>query len=222
MLEAEQIIGYSFKDAALLRQALTHPSFGGDYHVPHYQRLEFLGDAVLELYVSEALYSRFPDAPEGKLTRMRADLVCENALSAALVRLGLPRFIRLSTGEMRSNGQSKPSIQCDVFEAIIGAIFVDGGREAADAFIERAIGEEIRRDSDKSEHLDYKSRMQTLLQKQGRTPVYELVERTGPVHAPTFTYRLLCEGTELGRGSGSTKQAAQTEAARQALEKTNS
>lgn len=217
MTEAERLIGYEFKTPALLSQALTHPSFGGDYHVPHYQRLEFLGDAVLELYVSEALYRKFPDEPEGKLTRMRADLVCEASLSEALRRLDLQKFIRLSVGETRSGGQDKPSIQCDILESVIGAIYLDGGRKCAGEFIERAIGEKLRSDSARNDHLDYKSRLQAIMQAAGGMPVYELISSSGPAHAPVFEYRVLDGDTELGRGSGSSKQAAQLEAARDAL-----
>lgn len=221
MTEAERLIGYEFETPALLSQALTHPSFGGDYHVPHYQRLEFLGDAVLELYVSEVLYRRFPSEPEGKLTRMRADLVCEASLSAALREMGLQKFIRLSVGETRSGGQDKPSIQCDILESIIGAIYLDGGRKCAAEFIERAIGSKLRLDTSREDHLDYKSRLQAVLQAAGGMPVYELLSSSGPAHAPVFEYRVLDGEKELGRGSGSSKQAAQLEAAKDALRRQN-
>lgn len=219
MLEAEERIGYAFTDKALLNQALTHPSFGGDYKVPHYQRLEFLGDAVLEMYVSERLYKLYPDLTEGKLTRMRADLVCEESLSRALSGMGLEGFIRLSVGEMRTGGQQKPSIRCDVFEAILGAIYLDGGFEKAGAYIERALGESLTRDTSREGHFDYKSSLQTLLQAQGTLPVYELISCSGPAHAPVFEYSVARDGVILGRGSGHSKQAAQLEAAKQALEK---
>lgn len=217
MNSAEAKIGYTFTDPGLLMQALTHPSYGGDYHVPHYQRLEFLGDAVLELYISEALYKAYPDQPEGKLTRMRADLVCEGTLSEAFRRLDLPRFVRLSVGEDRSGGRNKPSIQCDILEAIIGAIYLDGGRKPAGEFIHRALGDMLRRNSASEDHLDSKSRLQALLQAEGKMPVYEMTQTEGPAHDPVFTYTVKCGDRILGLGRGHSKQQAQLEAAADAL-----
>ena len=217
MNNVETRIGYCFHNRALLEAALTHPSYGGDYHVEHYQRLEFLGDAVLELYVSEALYRAYPSLPEGKLTRMRADLVCEAALSRAALRLGLNEPIRLSVGEERSGGRQKPSILCDVMEAVIGAVYLDGGRKKAGELIDRAIGENIREGNATSDHLDAKSRLQALLQSKGLMPVYTLVAHEGPDHMPVFRYAVSAEGKTLGEGEGHSKQNAQIEAAKQAL-----
>lgn len=219
MLAAEELIGYSFKNKALLNQALTHPSFGMDYHVPHYQRLEFLGDAVLELHISELLYAAHPELSEGMLTRMRADLVCEASLSKALRDMGLNQFIRLSVGETRSGGRDKPSIQCDVFEAIIGAMYMDGANEEANRFIDTALKSVIENGKPEDRHIDYKSSLQELLQAKGGMPVYELVEATGPAHKPVFTYRVMSGGEELGCAEGGSKQQAQLNAAKQALEK---
>ena len=217
MTEAEAIIGYEFKDRTLLRQALTHPSYGGDHRVSDYQRLEFLGDAVLELYVSEALYREYPDLGEGKLTRMRADLVKEETLSAALKRLGLNGHILLSVGEERSGGRNKNSILCDVFESVIGAIYLDGGRRCASSFIKKALGDQLWADTSKEDHLDCKSRLQSLLQAQGDMPAYELISRSGPDHEPVFIYTVSASGRILGTGKGHSKQAAQLEAAKMAL-----
>ena len=217
MTEAENRIGYEFKNKALLTQALTHPSYGGDHHVPHYQRLEFLGDAVLELYVSEALYRSYPSLTEGKLSRMRADLVRESTLANALIKLKLNEDIRLSVGEDRSGGRSKPSILCDVLEAVIGAVYLDGGRREAGAFIARALGDVLRVDTSRDDHLDSKSRLQSVLQAGGSMPEYELIRAEGPAHAPVFTYAVKAEGKVLGEGSGQSKQQAQLEAAAAAL-----
>ena len=170
MTGAEDKIGYRFKDRSLLQQALTHPSYGGDHRVPHYQRLEFLGDAVLELYISEMLYKAYPDMPEGKLTRMRADLVKEETLSGAVKDMGIPPYIRLSAGEDKSGGRDKSSILCDIFEAVAGAIYLDGGRREAGEFIRRALGERLNRDTSRDDHLDSKSRLQALLQAVGDMP----------------------------------------------------
>ena len=217
MTEAESRIGYEFQNRSLLIQALTHPSYGSDHHTPHYQRLEFLGDAVLELYVSEALYRSYPDLPEGKLSRMRADLVKESTLAEALTRLKLNDLILLSVGEDRSGGRHKPSILCDVLEAVIGAVYLDGGRRKAGEFIKRALGEQLRRDTSRDDHLDSKSRLQSVLQAQGEMPVYELTAAEGPAHAPSFTYVVKAGETVLGTGTGHSKQLAQLEAAQNAL-----
>ncbi len=219
MKEVEARIGYEFKDGELLKQALTHPSYGSDHHVPHYQRLEFLGDAVLELYVSELLYRSYPEAGEGKLTRMRADMVKESTLSRALLRLGLDRYIRLSVGEDKSGGRGKPSILCDIFEAVTGAIYLDGGRRAAGGFIARALGDLLKADTSNEDHLDYKSRLQSILQAKGLMPEYELLSQEGPPHAPVFRFRVSAQGETLGEGSGHSKQSAQLDAAKDALNK---
>ena len=219
MTEVEALIGYEFRDKNLLRQALTHPPYGGDHHVSDYQRLEFLGDAVLELYVSEALYRLYPHMGEGKLTRMRADLVRESSLCRALRNLGLEKHIFLSVGEERGGGREKPAILCDVFEAVAGAIYLDGGRAKAGAYIQKALGDALRADTSAEDHLDHKSRLQSVLQAQGDMPVYEMLGREGPDHAPVFRYAVRASGGVLGKGSGPSKQAAQLEAAAQALKK---
>ena len=121
------LLGYHFKDESLLETALTHPSLGGDKHIPHYQRLEFLGDAVLELAVSRYLFSHYPDVQEGKLTFARARLVREETLFAASKKFSLGKFVRLSVGEEHTGGRSKPSILSDVMEAIFAAVYLDGG-----------------------------------------------------------------------------------------------
>ncbi len=213
-----QKLGYHFKDLSLLETALTHPSFGGDHHVPHYQRLEFLGDAVLELAISRYLYFEFPQIDEGKLTRIRAGLVREETLCRAAQRLELGRYIRLSVGEDRSGGRTKPSILCDVMEAVLAAVYLDGGFEAAVGIIRRALAEDLHPRM-LEDHLDAKSRLQEILQRTGEMPRYEFVSMEGPPHAPVFRYRAVTEDRALGEGTGSSKQQAQQEAARDALRK---
>ena len=209
-------LGYRFKDSKLLVTALTHPSYGGDHHVPHYQRLEFLGDAVLELAVSEYLYSELPEVDEGKLTRIRAALVREESLCRAAKRIGLGSYMRLSVGEERSGGRSKPSILADVLEAVFAAVYLDGGFRCAVKVIRDVLGEELRRDT-LEDHLDAKSRLQELMQRDGAMPAYEYVSMEGPPHAPVFYYRVLDGDKVLGEGSGQSKQNAQQAAARDAL-----
>ena len=211
-------IGYRFGDAKLLATALTHPSFGGDHHVPHYQRLEFLGDAVLELAVSRYLYYELPEVDEGKLTRIRAALVREESLNRAAQRIGLGEFIRLSVGEERSGGRQKPSILSDVMEAVLAAVYLDAGFDEAVRIIDMVLGEELRPEVLK-DHLDAKSRLQELMQREGRMPSYDYLSMEGPPHAPVFSYRVMDGEQELGRGSGTSKQNAQQAAARDALKR---
>ncbi len=211
-------LGYRFKNRELLVTALTHPSYGGDHHVPHYQRLEFLGDAVLELAVSEYLYSELPEVDEGRLTRIRAALVREETLCRAARRIGLGEFIRLSVGEERSGGRNKPSILSDVMEAVFAAVYLDGGFERAVQVVRIALRDELNPRS-LADPLDAKSRLQELLQRDGGMPSYEYLSMEGPPHAPVFFYRV-CDGERvLGSGSGSSKQNAQQAAASDALKR---
>ena len=214
----EERLGHIFQDRKLLETALTHPSFGGDHHVPHYQRLEFLGDAVLELAVSRYLYFELPEVDEGKLTRIRAALVREESLNRAARRIGLGEFIRLSVGEERSGGREKPSILSDVMEAVLAAVYLDAGFDEAVRIIGMVLGEELRPEVLK-DHLDAKSRLQELMQRDGRMPSYDYLSMEGPPHAPIFAYRVMDGEQELGRGSGTSKQNAQQAAARDALKR---
>ena len=214
----EDRLGHRFRDRKLLETALTHPSFGGDHHVPHYQRLEFLGDAVLELAVSRYLYFELPEVDEGKLTRIRAALVREESLNRAAQRIGLGEFIRLSVGEERSGGRRKPSILSDVMEAVLAAVYLDAGFDEAVRIIDMVLGEELRPEVLK-DHLDAKSRLQELMQRDGRMPSYDYLSMEGPPHAPVFSYRVMDGEQELGRGSGTSKQNAQQAAARDALKR---
>ena len=214
----EERLGHIFQNRKLLETALTHPSFGGDHHVPHYQRLEFLGDAVLELAVSRYLYFELPEVDEGKLTRIRAALVREESLNRAARRIGLGDFIRLSVGEERSGGREKPSILSDVMEAVLAAVYLDAGFDEAVRIIGMVLGEELRPEVLK-DHLDAKSRLQELMQREGRMPSYDYLSMEGPPHAPVFAYRVMDGEQELGRGSGTSKQNAQQAAARDALKR---
>ena len=210
-------LGYAFHDETLLRTALTHPSYGGDRHVPHYQRLEFLGDAVLQLAISRFLFEHYADQ-EGTLSRARARLVCEESLFEASKQYGLGEYLILSPGEERTGGRERPSILADVMEAVFAAVYLDGGWEEAEALILRALEKPLRdHPVNRRVDYDYKSLLQILTQKEhGAMPTYELVERTGEAHRPTFVMRVLLDGRELARGSGHSKHAAQQEAAQAA------
>lgn len=218
MRELCEKLGYNFKNLKLLDTALTHPSFGGDYHVPHYQRLEFLGDAVLELAISKYLFFEFPDMDEGKLTRIRAGLVREETLCRAALRLDLGRYIRLSVGEQRSGGRNKPSILSDVMEAVLAAVYLDGGFDCAVEVIRRALGDDLHPRM-LEDHLDAKSRLQEILQRDGEMPQYEFISMKGPPHAPEFYYSVVLGEQVLGEGRGTSKQNAQQAAARDALKR---
>jgi len=214
-----QRLGYFFRDEKLLETALTHPSIGGEKHIPHYQRLEFLGDAVLELAVSRYLFTHYPNVQEGKLTFARARLVREETLFAASKKYGLAGFIRLSSGEEHTGGREKPSIVSDVMEAVFAAVYLDGGYDAAEKLILSALSDALSGDPFTGT-TDHKSRLQMFTQKNGgSTPVYELVSASGQAHKPTFTMRVLLDGRELAVGSGSNKQAAQQQAAEIAYNK---
>ena len=214
----EERLGYRFRNEKLLETALTHPSFGGDHHVPHYQRLEFLGDAVLELAVSRHLFFELPEVDEGKLTRIRAALVREETLSRAAQRIGLGDFILLSVGEERSGGRKKPSILADVMEAVLAAVYLDGGFDQAVRIISDILKEELRPEV-LQDHLDAKSRLQEILQREGSMPSYEFISMEGPPHAPVFSYLVKDGERQLGSGQGTSKQNAQQAAARDALKR---
>jgi len=212
-------LGYHFKNETLLLTALTHPSMSGDKHLPNYQRLEFLGDAVLELAVSRYLFTRYPNVQEGKLTFARARLVREEALFAAAAKFDLGRFIRLSPGEEHTGGRKKPSIVADVMEAVFAAVYLDGGYDAAEKLILTALSDALSGDPFQNV-TDYKSRLQMLTQKNGgATPTYELISSSGEAHRPTFTMRVMLNGEFLAEGTGSSKQAAQQQAAQIAYNK---
>lgn len=211
MTRASEIPGYSFRDPGLLELALTHPSAG----TPDNQRLEFLGDAVLELLVSEKLYRAYPDKAEGELTGLRARLVCEDTLSRLADGLCLGEALRVAPGEERTGGRKRPSILCDTIEAVIAAVYLDGGLGAARKLInsllpdpEELVGSE--RDS--------KSLLQERLQSLGEpVPAYRLVRQSGPPHDPRFEVAVFRGNTELARGEGRSKKQAEQAAARKAL-----
>ena len=212
-------LGYRFRDSKLLVTALTHPSYGGDHHVPHYQRLEFLGDAVLELAVSEYLYSELPEVDEGKLTRIRAALVREETLCRAAKRIGLGAFIRLSVGEERSGGRNKPSILCDVMEAVLAAVYLDGGLEEARALIHRVLLQREREEVVEERRRDFKTELQELVQRRSDQVLrYEMVGSSGPDHAKVFEARVTINGQTAGTGTGRSKKEAEQAAARNALD----
>ncbi|MGI5899197.1 MAG: ribonuclease III [Christensenellales bacterium] len=205
----QERLGYSFSDVSLLRLALTHPSYGA----PNNQRLEFLGDAVLQLCISEKLYDENPEAPEGKLTRQRALLVQERSLYSAALRLDIGGSLILGKGELVSGGNLRPSILADAMEAIIGAIFLDSGLDAARSFVKHML-----LNIDSSEWRDYKTELQEFVQAQGKQmPTYEIICSEGPAHDIRITAAVFIDGRRMGVGKGKSRKDADQAAARQAL-----
>jgi ribonuclease-3 len=209
-------LGHRFANESLLQRALTHRSFGAE----HNERLEFLGDAVFNLAVSRLLYDRHAASDEGDLTRVRAHLVREDSLHRAAVALGLPEALRLSEGELRAGGAQRPSILADALEAIIGAVFIDGGYEPAHALVRRVFGEVIDASEADSWSKDAKTELQEWLQaRRIAVPAYRIVATRGQAHAQTFEVECAVAALALAeRGEGRSRRAAEQEAARAMLD----
>ncbi len=214
----EERIGYKFENIALLKQAITHSSFTNEQKInkaKHYERLEFLGDAVLELVSSEFLFTEHKNMPEGELTKMRASMVCEPSLAFCARDLELGQFMLLGKGEEITGGRHRDSIISDAMEAVIGAIYLDGGMEHAKSFIYRFILSDL---EDKQLFYDSKSNLQELIQgKLKKDFHYELLEESGPEHDKIFVVEVFMEQESLGKGQGRTKKAAEQQAAYEAL-----
>lgn len=208
-------IGHAFADPALLRQALTHRSAGS----PHYERLEFLGDSVLSLVVSELLYQRFPRAREGQLTRMRSSIVRGPTLAKIARALGVGGALHLGGGELKSGGFDRDSILADAVEAIIGALYLDGGMPVAAAFIQRRFGTEIDAVNPDKPNKDAKTRLQEVLQARGLgLPEYRIVAESGASHDRHFVVGCDCPGIDGEvRGEGGSRRRAEQDAANRAL-----
>lgn len=216
----EKKIDYSFKDMSLLQTALTHSSFANESKkaTKSNERLEFLGDAVLSIVVSDYIFSHCPDFPEGDLTKLRASLVCEKTLCEFSKNLGVGEFLKLSKGEVNSDGNKRPSILADAFEAIIAAIYLDGGIESARKFILKFIVPLIK-DPKPRKFKDYKTTLQEIIQKnKGETISYNLVEESGPDHNKHFVVEVYLNNNVIGKGGGHSKKDAEQQAAREALE----
>ncbi|HAN50988.1 MAG TPA: ribonuclease III [Lachnospiraceae bacterium] len=216
--ELEEAIGYHFHNQELLIQALTHSSYANEKHMKPLsdnERLEFLGDAVLELVSSEFLYQNYPNDNEGKLSKLRASLVCEPTLSYCTEEMDLKKYIRLSFGEEKTGGRNRKSIRSDALEAVIGAMFLDGGLEPAKEFVLRFILTDIEH---KKLYHDCKTALQEIVQAEHTAPLtYELIKEEGPDHAKVFTVEAKVGDLVIGQGVGSSKKAAEQEAAYQGI-----
>ena len=218
--DLEEAIGYHFKNISLLQNALTHSSYANErWHnsLLSNERLEFLGDSILGMLVAEYLYRNFPDRPEGDLTRMRADMVCEKTLAAVANRIGLGQHLMLGHGEEQGGGRSRDSILADAMESVIAACFLDGGMDAALQFIRRFILTEV--PVTKLHNEDYKTKLQELVQqKKNQVLSYELIGQSGPDHDKKFDVEVSLNGKKVGVGSGRSKKRAEQDAAREAIQ----
>ncbi len=215
----QSILQYTFTDTNLLRLAMTHSSYAHEYLADtefYNERIEFLGDAVLELAVSNMLYHTMK-GQEGDLSRRRAQIVCEPSLAYVARTLDLGPYLNLSRGEDKNGGRQRDSILSDFVEALIGALYLDGGYEAAFRFIEREILSRLEEIEVHTEQ-DYKTQLQEIVQTEHLSPVYTLIGEDGPPHNRVFTMQVEIDGRVLGTGSGRSKKAAEQHAARKALE----
>ena len=218
--DLETAIGYRFQNITLLQNALAHSSYANErWHnsLKSNERLEFLGDSILGMVVAEHLYRNFPDRPEGELTRMRADMVCEKALAAIAERIDLGQHLLLGHGEEQGGGRNRDSILADAVESVIAACFLDGGMEAARSFIERVVLSDV--PVRKLRNADYKTALQELVQqKKNQQLSYKLTGESGPDHDKHFEVAVLLNGIPVGNGIGSSKKRAEQDAARAAIE----
>ena len=220
LTKLEQGLGYTFRNKALLENALTHSSYANENrerHIPDNERLEFLGDSILGFVVADYLYRNFPDKPEGELTRIRADLVCERNLAEAAATIELGTFLKLGHGEEQSGGRTRDSIVSDAMESVIAASFMDGGFAAAKEIIDRLILSNIPKG--RPRNFDYKTALQELVQrKKDQQLHYALVGESGPDHDKHFEVEVQLNGKAVGRGVGSSKKRAEQAAAEAAIE----
>lgn len=218
MEQLQNNLGYHFKNPALLARALTHSSYANERRVDtgDNERLEFLGDSVLGFITAEYLFANHRDFPEGELTKLRAYAVCEKSLFSYAEEIGLGHYLKLGKGEERTGGRTRPSVLSDAFEAVIAAIYLDGGIDEAKKFVLRFVVPYVEA---KPTFKDYKTMLQEVVQKnQGETLEYVLVSETGPDHDKCFTVEVHLNSNVIGRGVGGSKKKAEQNAAKEALE----
>ena len=221
MTDLQNKIGYQFKNPALLNEALTHSSYANEHksqHIKYNERLEFLGDSVLSIVVSDYIYKNCPELPEGELTKLRASLVCEKSLYEFAKKIDLGKYLILSKGERNNGGADRPSILSDAFEALIAAIYIDGGLAPASKHILNFVIPAIK-NSKKKKINDYKTTLQEIIQKNpGEKLEYILVKESGPDHNKHFVVEVHLNSNVIGKGGGRSKKEAEQQAAREALE----
>lgn len=215
----EQSIGYTFKDKELLKNAFTHTSYAYDNHTESNEKLEFLGDSILEFLSSKYIYQNYPKLKEGEMTKVRAEVVCEDSLYVVAQRHHFSDFLYLGKSEALSHGNTKPAILADSVEALIAAIYFDGGLEEANKFIIANLKDAIEESSKNVGMKDHKTVLQEKLQEHGNVNIrYEVIETIGPDHDKTFVVEVSCNSKKLAKGSGKTKKQAEMNAAKKALE----
>jgi ribonuclease-3 len=221
LADIQQRIAYTFSDPELLERALTHKSYANENRVPsHNERMEFLGDSVLNLIVSEHLMKMCPDSTEGDLSRLRAAVVSEPALASIARTLGLGNYLLLGKGEEQTGGRDKDSLLADCIEALIAAIYLDTGMNAGEAFVVRFFNDSMRQACATRLTLDHKTELQELCQERlKQLPEYRVVSATGPDHRKQFEVEVWVKGELAGRGAGRSKKEAEQKAAKEALEK---
>jgi ribonuclease-3 len=221
MHEFEKIIGYEFKNKELLQKALSHSSYSNENKSAREsnERLEFLGDSVLSVIVAEYLYKKFAKLPEGELTKLRASLVCEKSLAAFAKELKIGDFLLLGKGEQQNGGRERPSILADAFEAVLAAIFLDGGMKAAKPHVMRFIEGEVENHTVEEAFHDYKTQLQEIIQRNPEEELfYVLTGESGPDHDKKFTVEVRLNSNVIGSGTAKSKKQAEQYAAKQALE----
>ena len=223
LTEFEKIIEYSFNDKHILSLALTHSSYANEHKLGKFEyneRLEFLGDAVLEFLVSRYIFEKYPELPEGELTKLRASVVCEGSLAKKAVDIHLGDFLYLGKGEELTGGRTRESILADAFEAVIGAVVIDGGIENAEKYVMGLMTDVISSVRNSFMLMDYKTRLQEEIQKSSKEPVaYAIVKESGPDHGKLFEAEVSHRGSVLGSGTGRSKKEAEQAAAKNALGK---
>ena len=222
--ELAKSLGVEFRDISLLQQALTHTSFANESKgdIVHNERLEFLGDAVLELASSTYLYAHFPEIPEGQLTKTRASIVCSATLAKLAAGLHLGDYLLLGHGEEMGGGRTRQTNLEDTFESVIGAVYLDRGWDVAKDYVMRQLAPEFEKASRGAILKDYKTILQErVYQKEGQSVAYELVEEIGPDHDKSFTFQVRITGKVMGQGTGHSKKEAEQQAAREALARLN-
>ena len=224
MKELEKKLGHEFKNDELLKTALTHSSYANEHRCTSYERMEFLGDSVLSIIVSEYLFEHMKNIDEGELSRIRASLVCEESLAETAKTIELGKYILLGNGEEKSGSRSRASILSDVFEATLAALYLDGGMDTARVYILGIMGAKLSNAVEHKTEKDYKSRLQELVQRKyhGKTRIeYSTIEEIGPEHQKLFLVELVINGNKIAEGKGSSKKEAEQQAAKTALSENN-
>lgn len=221
--ELEKLINYKFKNINLLKNAITHTSYVHEANLSHNEsneRLEFLGDTILNMLVSEYIFNIKPEITEGNMTKVRADIICESCLFEAAMKIGYGKFLLLGNGELKNGGDKRPSILSDAFEAITAAIYIDSGKGEAKKFVLNALKGKIDSVVKNIGNKDHKTRLQEILQTNENVKIkYEIIDEKGPEHAKEYTAVVKCNGKVLGKGSGKNKKEAEQSAAGDALNK---